>query len=82
MFKKMQMRLVAVLTGTALMVAPISLGSCELLYTPSGDLGLPVEDGSEILPPAYEDDGDLGDFGGYQGGQQGGWFYGGGFWMM
>jgi hypothetical protein len=44
MLTKMKMRLVSVLMGTAMAVAPMSLGTCEMMYTP------PV-DGSGVTTP-------------------------------
>ena len=77
MLAKMKLRVVSILMGTALTVAPMSLGTCELMYTPSDDISsltepieVPGVDGSEVDSEEPWDDGSW----------TGGGYYYGGFW--
>lgn len=82
MLAKMKMRVVSVLMGTAMMVAPVSLGTCELMYTPSEEvttltepLDGPDSEGIDTEFPGEDEgwtDGGNGD---------GGYYYGGGYWF-
>jgi hypothetical protein len=78
MLNKIKTRLLAVLMGTTMAVAPISMGTCEMMYTPPDDSTitnvdtLPVDDGTSTTDGwgnsgSSTDDGWSGGYGGYSG---------------